>query len=123
VLWEARERRWQEILQEGNRRGLEYMQQVASWTRTGYHGKRVNGVEPGRWERALPVVTTWLQGTNRQGEPHDHSHNLWARMAITESDRKPRALDTMRIRGHLGAMAAVVAAYVEPALTHEFGVE
>jgi hypothetical protein len=122
MLWEARERRWQEILQEGNRRGLEYMQEMAGWTRTGYHGKRVDGVEPGRWERALPVVTTWLQGTNRQGEPHDHSHNLWARMALTESDGKWRALDTMRIRGHLGAMAAVVAAYVESALTREFGV-
>ena len=54
VLWGARERRWQEILQEGNRRGLEYMQEMAGWTRTGYHGKRVDGVEPGRWERALP---------------------------------------------------------------------
>ena len=29
VLWAARERRWQEILQEGNRRGLEYMQAMA----------------------------------------------------------------------------------------------
>jgi hypothetical protein len=99
------------------------MQEMAGWTRTGYHGKRVDRVEPGRWERALPVVTTWLQGTNRKGEPHDHSHNLWARMALTESDGKWHALDTMRIRGHLGAMAAVVAAYVEPALAREFGVE
>jgi len=123
VLWRAREARWQDILQEGNRRGLEYLQQVAGWTRTGYHGKRVDGVEPGRWERALPVVTTWLQGTNRKGEPHDHSHNLWARMALTEADGKWRALDTMRIRGHLGGMSAVVAAYVESALTREFGVE
>jgi hypothetical protein len=123
VLWQAREARWQEILQEGNRRGLEYMQQMASWTRTGYHGKRVDGVQPGRWDRAMPVVTTWLQGTNRKGEPHDHSHNLWARMGITASDGKWRALDPMRIRGHLGAMSAVVAAYVEPALTREFGVE
>jgi hypothetical protein len=122
VQWAAREQRWQEILQEGNPRGLEYMQEMAGWTRTGYHGKRVDGVEPGRWERALPVVTTWLQGTNRKGEPHDHSHNLWARMALTESDGKWRALDTMRIRGHLGAMSAVVAAYVEPALAREFGV-
>jgi TrwC relaxase/AAA domain len=123
VLWRAREARWQEILQEGNRRGLEYMQQMAGWTRTGYHGKRIEGVEPGRWERALPIVTTWLQGTNCQGEPHDHSHNLFARMAITESDGKARALDTMRIRGHLGGMSAVVAAYVESALTREFGVQ
>jgi AAA domain/TrwC relaxase len=122
VLWAVRERRWQEILQEGNRRGLEYMQEMAAWTRTGYHGRRIDGVEPGRWERALPVVTSWLQGTNRKGEPHDHVHNLWARMAVTTSDGKWRALDTMRIRGHLGAMAAVVAAYTEPALTAEFGV-
>jgi len=123
VLWRARGARWQEILQEGNRRGLQYMQQMAGWTRTGYHGKRIDGVEPGRWERALPIVTTWLQGTNRQGEPHDHSHNLFARMAITESDGKTRALDTMRIRGHLGGRSAVVAAYVESALTREFGVQ
>jgi hypothetical protein len=122
VLWGARAARWEEVLQEGNRRGLAYMEQVAAWTRTGYHGKRVEGVEPGRWERALPVVTSWLQGTNRQGEPHDHVHNLWARMAVTASDGKWRALDTMRIRAHLGAMAAVVAAYTESALTREFGV-
>lgn len=38
-------------------------------------------------------------------------------------DGKWRALDTMRIRGHLGAMAAVVAAYTESALTAEFGVQ
>lgn len=43
MLWAARERRWQEILQEGNRRGLEYMQERAGWTRTGYHGKRIDG--------------------------------------------------------------------------------
>jgi hypothetical protein len=122
VLWGARAARWEEVLQEGNRRGLEYLERVAAWTRTGYHGRRVEGVEPGRWEPALPVVTSWLQGTNRKGEPHDHVHNLWARRAVTASDGKWRALDTMRIRGHLGAMAAVVAAYTEPALTAEFGV-
>ena len=42
-------------------------------------------------------------------------------MAVTEADGKWRALDTMRIRGHLGAMAAVVAAYTEPALAREDG--
>ena len=62
--------------------------QHAGFTRTGYHGRRVDGVEPGRWARALPVVTTWLQGTNRDGEPHDHSHNVIARMALTEVRRR-----------------------------------
>ena len=72
--------------------------QQAGFTRTGYHGSRVDGVEPGRWARALPVVTTWLQGTNRDGEPHDHSHNVIARMALTESDGVWRAVDTMALR-------------------------
>jgi hypothetical protein len=61
-LWRAREARVQEILQEANHAGLEWMQQMAGFTRTGYHGRRVEGSEAGRWERALPVVTTWLQG-------------------------------------------------------------
>jgi TrwC relaxase len=69
ALWQAREERVQEILQEANHAALEWMQQHAGFTRTGYHGRRVDGVEPGRWARALPVVTTWLQGTNRDGEP------------------------------------------------------
>jgi AAA domain/TrwC relaxase len=121
--WTAREQRWQEVLQEAALVGIEYMAYHAGWTRTGYHGKRVDGVEPGRWERALPVVTAWLQGTNRDGEPHDHVHVVWARMAQTATDGKWRSLDTMRIRGHLGGMAAAVAAYAESALTREFGVE
>jgi hypothetical protein len=122
-FWTAKEQRWQEILQEAARAGIEYMAHHAGWTRTGYHGKRVDGTEPGRWERALPVITAWLQGTNRDGEPHDHVHVVWARMALTESDGKWRSLDTMRLRGQLGGMAAVCAAYVESTLTREFGVE
>jgi hypothetical protein len=54
--------RVQEILQEVNHAALEWMQQHAGFTRTGYHGRRVDEVESGRWARALPVVTTWLQG-------------------------------------------------------------
>ena len=123
ALWHAKEVRWQEIEQEGNRRGLEFMQEMAGWTRVGYHGKRIDGVEPGRWARAFPVVTTWLQGTNRNGEPHDHSHNLFARMAVTEFDGKARTLDTRCISEWLGAMSAVESAYIESALTREFGVE
>jgi conjugative relaxase-like TrwC/TraI family protein len=98
------------------------MQQMAGFTRTGYHGRRVEGSEAGRWERALPVVTTWLQGTSRDGDPHDHSHNVFARMALTESDGKWRALDTMSLRHHLGGMEAIVDARVQSALSREFGV-
>jgi hypothetical protein len=121
-LWRAREARVQEILQEENHAGLEYLQEMAGFTRTGYHGRRVEGRETGRWERALPVVTTWLQGTNRNGEPHDHSHNVFARIAITETDGKARTLDTMILRGERPAVEAVVEARVMSALTREFGV-
>src|SRR5262249_15125565 len=97
-------------------------QDPAGDTPTGYHGTRVDGVEPGRWARALPVVTTWLQGTNRDGEPHDHSHNVIARMALTEADGIWRAVDTMALRQQLGAMAAIVESRVYSALAREFGV-
>lgn len=122
ALWRAREERVQEILQEANHAALEHLQEYAGFTRTGYHGRRVDGVEPGRWARAGLVVTTWLQGTNRDGEPHDHSHNVIARMTHTEADGVWRAVDTMALRAQIGAMAAIVDARVQSALTREFGV-
>jgi hypothetical protein len=122
ALWRAREERVQEILQEANHAALEHLQEHAGFTRTGYHGRRVDGVEPGRWARAGLVVTTWLQGTNRDGEPHDHSHNLVARMCLTQADGAWRAVDTMALRAQIGAMDAIVDAHVQSALTREFGV-
>ena len=52
ALWRAREERVQEILQEANHAALEHLQEHAGFTRTGYHGRKVDGVEPGRWARA-----------------------------------------------------------------------
>jgi conjugative relaxase-like TrwC/TraI family protein len=122
AVWRGREERVQEILQEANHAALVHLQQHAGFTRTGYHGRRVDGAEPGRWEHSGLVVTTWLQGTSRDGEPHDHSHNVIARMAPTETDGVWRAVDTMALRAQLGAMAAIVDAHVQSALTREFGV-
>src|SRR5262249_11083554 len=110
------------ILQDANHAALEWVQEQAGFTRTGYHGRRVDGVEPGRWARAHLVVTTWLQGTNRDGEPHDDSHNVIARMALTESDGVWRAVETMALREQLGAMAAVVDAAVQSGLRRGVGV-
>ena len=39
ALWRAREERVQEILQEANHAALEYLQEQAGFTRTGYHGQ------------------------------------------------------------------------------------
>ena len=63
-------------------------------TRTGYHGTRIDGREPGRFEPAGLIVTSWLQGTSRDGDPQDHIHNQIARVTRTFRDGKWRALDT-----------------------------
>jgi hypothetical protein len=94
----------------------------AGVTRSGYHGVRVDGQEPGRFEEAGLIVTSWLQGTSRDGDPQDHIHNQIARITRTISDGKWRAHDTASLRAVLGAMQAVAATAVECELTAEFGV-
>jgi hypothetical protein len=121
--WAEAEARYREVLQAANRAGLAYAQRHAGITRTGYHGARVNGQEPGRFEEGLLVVSSWLQGTSRDGDPQDHIHNQIARMVKTSSDGNWRALDTVSLRGVLGAVQAVVAAHAECGLTGAFGVE
>ena len=124
AAWWARiEHQYQEVLQAANRAGLEYVQEWAGMTRTGYHGRRVDGQEPGRFEEALITVSSWLQGTSRDGDPQDHIHNQIARLVKTARDGKHRALDTVCLRQVLGAVQAVVATHAECGLTREFGVE
>ena len=110
------------MLQAANRAGLEYVQEWAGMTRTGYHGTRVDAQEPGRYEEALLTVTSWLQGTSRDGDPQDHIHNQIARLVKTVRDGRHRALDTVCLRQVLGAVQAVVATHAECGLTREFGV-
>jgi hypothetical protein len=121
--WAEREERFQEILHSANRAALEYLQTWAGVTRTGYHGVRVDGQEPGRFEAAGLIVTSWLQGTSRDGDPQDHIHNQVARITHTFRDGKWRALDTASLRAVLGALQAVAATAVECELAREFGVE
>ena len=122
AFWAVREQAFQETLHRANRAALEYLQAWAGVTRTGYHGTRVGGREPGRFEPAGLIVTSWLQGTSRDGDPQDHIHNQIARITRTFSDGKWRALDTMSVRGVLGALQAIAATAVECELTREFGV-
>ena len=119
----GREQRFQEVLHRANRAALEYLQAWAGITRTGYHGTRIDGREPGRFEPAGLIITSWLQGTSRDGDPQDHIHNQIARITRTYRDGKWRALDTMSVRAVLGALQAVAATAVECELTREFGVD
>ncbi len=92
-----------------NRAALEYLQAWAGITRTGYHGTKVDSCEPGRFEPAGLIVTSWLQGTSREGDPQDHIHNQVARIVRTYRDGKWRAVDTMSVRAVLGALQAIAA--------------
>src|SRR5258708_6729265 len=85
--------------------------------------ERAGGEETGRFEEAVITVSSWLQGTSRDGDPQDHVHNQIARLVKTVSDGKWRALDTVCLRQVLGAVQAVVATHVECGLTAEFGVQ
>ena len=123
AYWGGREQAFQEALHRANRAALEYLQAWAGITRTGYHGTRIDGREPGRFEQAELIVTSWLQGTSRDGDPQDHIHNQIARITRTFRDGKWRALDTMSVRAVLGALQAVAATTVECELTREFGVD
>jgi len=60
AYWAGREQLFQEILHRANRAALEYLQAWAGITRTGYHGTRIDGREPGRFEPAGLIVTSWL---------------------------------------------------------------
>lgn len=114
--------RFQECLQEGNRAALEYLQTWAGITRTGHHGTRVDGQEPGRYEDAGLVFSSWLQGTSRAGDPQEHIHNQLARLVFTLTDREWRAKYGMAVRAALPGMAAVAAVRAEAALARVFGV-
>jgi TrwC relaxase len=113
AYWAVREQAFQEILHRANRAALEHLQAWAGVTRTGYHGTRVGGRGPGRFEPAGILVTSWLQGTSRDGDPQDHIYNQIARITETLSNGRWRALDTMSVRGVLGALQAVAATAVE----------
>ena len=122
AYWAGQEEKFQAVLHRANRAALEYAQKWAGVTRTGYHGARVDGQEPGRFEEAGLIVTSWLQGTSRDGDPQDHIHNQIARITRTVSDGKWRAHDTASLRAVIGALQAVAATAVECELSREFGV-
>ena len=120
AYWRAQNERYEQIAQDANRAGLEHLEQWVM-TRSG-GGQRVDGQETIRFEDAGMVVTSWLQGTSRDGDPQDHIHNQIARMSLTARDGKWRALDTAGIRAELGAVRGIVTAHLDAALTREFGV-
>ena len=115
---------WDAIM-EGNAAALEYLQDEAGLTRTGYH--RGTGAESmaeiGKWEHARNwVIGSFRQHTSRTGDPQLHVHNLVLAKVLTERDGKWRKLDSKSLYRFQGAAAAVAAAVTETALTRDFSV-
>ncbi|HUZ53099.1 MAG TPA: relaxase domain-containing protein, partial [Streptosporangiaceae bacterium] len=121
AYWQDCLSRFQDCLQGGNRAALEYLQEWGGITRTGHHGTRVDGKEPGRFEDAALVVSSWLQGTSRAGDPQEHVHNQVARLVRTLIDGAWRTKDGNALRAALPGMAAVAAVHTEAGLAREFG--
>ena len=115
---------WAAIM-EGNRAALEFLQDEAGMTRTGYHrgSGTESGAELGKWEHARNwVIGSFRQHTSRDGDPQLHVHNLVLNKVETERDGKWRKLDSRSLYRFQGAAAAIAAAVMETALTREFGV-
>jgi hypothetical protein len=119
--WAARDAEMQEALQAANRAAMQHLQDWAM-TRTGSGTARVNGEDTVRFEPAGLVVSSWLQGTSRDGDPQDHIHNQIARMSRT-ADGRWRAVDTAGVRAQLGAVRATFGAHLRGELSRRCGVE
>src|SRR5215468_1893922 len=117
------ERVWAAIM-EGNQAALEYLQDEAGMTRTGYHrgSGTESGAELGKWEHARDwVIGSFRQHTSRDGDPQLHVHNLVLNKVVTERDGRWRKLDSRSLYRFQGAAAAIAAAVTETALTRDFG--
>jgi hypothetical protein len=114
---------WEAIM-AGNAAALDYLQDEAGLTRTGYH--RGTGAESlaelGKWEHARQwVIGSFRQHTSRTGDPQLHVHNLVLAKVSTERDGRWRKLDSKSLYRFQGAASAVAAAEMEAALTRIFG--
>jgi conjugative relaxase-like TrwC/TraI family protein len=124
VQWEARAAGiWAEI-EKSVRLYVRYMQGEAAYVRTGHHGRRIDGVEAGRFEDAREIpVAVFPQHTSRNGDPQLHVHVLWLNKVQTVRDGWWRAIDSRGLYREKGAGSALAAFALETGLTQRFGFE
>ncbi len=122
--WEARAAGiWAEI-EQSVRLYIGHMQRETAFVRTGHHGRRVDGVEAGRFEDAHEIpVAIFPQHTSRNGDPQLHVHVLWLNKVQTVRDGKWRAVDARGLYRDKGAGSALAAFALETGLTRRFGFE
>ncbi len=91
----------------GNQAMLDYLQEHAGYTRSGYHHGTANGVSSGRWEDAHDwVIATFRQHSSRAGDPQLHCHDTVLNRVKRERDGQWRTLDGKAIYRERGAAAA-----------------
>jgi conjugative relaxase-like TrwC/TraI family protein len=122
--WEARAAGiWAEI-EKSVRLYVQHMQGEAAFVRTGHHGRRIDGVETGRFEDAHEIpVAIFPQHTSRNGDPQLHVHVLWLNKVQTVRDGVWRSIDSRGLYREKGAGAALAAFALETGLARRFGFE
>ena len=122
--WEARAAGiWAEI-EKSVRLYVAHMQREAGFVRTGHHGRRIDGVEAGRFEDAHEIpVAIFPQHTSRNGDPQLHVHVLWLNKVKTVRDGQWRAIDSRGLYREKGGGSALAAFALETGLTRRFGFE
>jgi AAA domain/TrwC relaxase len=122
--WEARAAGiWAEI-EKSVRLYARYMQGAAGYVRTGHHGRRIDGVETGRFEDAREIpVAIFPQHTSRNGDPQLHVHILWLNKVKTVRDGRWRSIDSRGLYREKGAGSALAAFALETGLMRRFGFE
>jgi len=122
AYWSGLLREVDEMIYAANQAGLDYFEREAGYNRAGYHGRRVDGQEAGRFTEARLVMEQFLQHTSRDDDVHLHVHNLIAAIAETITDGKWRTPDSYGYNEVFPAVSAIVSLHLEAALRRRFGV-
>jgi hypothetical protein len=122
AAWQARADAIEAEIGHSTRTAVAWMQRELSFVRRGYHGRRVEGVESGRFEDSqTPPVATFLQHTSRDGDPHLHVHVTWLNRVKSASDGAWLGLDSRALHRIRGAAASIHALALESGLAARVG--
>ncbi len=114
---------WAEI-EKSVRLYIAHMQRETAFVRTGHHGRRIDGLDVGRFEDAHEIpVAIFPQHTSRNGDPQLHVHILWLNKVKTVRDGQWRAIDSRGLHRNKGAGSALAAFALETGLSHRDGFE
>ena len=122
AFWSGLLGEFDEMIYEANQAGLDYFEREAGYTRSGYHGRRVDGQESGHFDEARLVMEQFLQHTSRDDDIHLHVHNIIATIAKTIMDDKWRTPDSYGYNEVYMAVPAIVSLHLEAAMRRRFGV-